>query len=55
MKKNAEKNGEFFWNIFERTGSIKAFLLYHRSKQVQDEIELQGASNNQSKSKRIEK
>ncbi len=55
MNKRAEKKGEFFWNIFERTGSIKAFLLYHKSKQAQEEIELQGASQSQVKPKCMEK
>jgi hypothetical protein len=55
MKKSAEKKGEFYWDIFERTGSIKAFLLYHRSKQVQEESDLQTASKSLGKAKRIEK
>jgi len=55
MQKSAEKEGEFFWEIFERTGSIKAFLLYHRSKQARDESSLQTASKSIGKNKRIEK
>ncbi|GEM_PF-4444656 len=55
MKKSAEKNGEFFWDIFERTGSIKAFLLYHRSKQAEDETDLQVASKTHGNAKPIEK
>jgi hypothetical protein len=32
MGPKVEKRGEFFWEIFEKTGSIEAFLLYHKSK-----------------------
>jgi hypothetical protein len=32
MVTKVEKPGAFFWDIFEKTGSIEAFLLYHKAK-----------------------